>query len=131
MAKTHILVVEDEQPLQLYLQKLLTGAGYRVSVAPEGKVALKLARSDRPDLVVMDLLMPGMDGYATCAMLKRGEKQALPVIVCSVRASEKDEVAAYAAGADAFVHKPVSPEALLAKVRELLARAEPPAGGKP
>jgi DNA-binding response OmpR family regulator len=122
MEQKHILVVEDERPIQIYMQKLLASAGYRVSIAPEGKIALKLAQNDRPDLVLLDLLMPGMDGYETCAMLRRSEKQRTPIIICSARASEKDEVAAYQAGADAFVHKPAKQEELLAKIKELIER---------
>lgn len=128
MEQKHIVVVEDERPIQVYMQKLLTSAGYRVSVAPDGRIALKMVQNDRPDLVVMDLLMPGMDGYETCTMLRRTQKKYLPIVVCSARASEKDEVAAYQAGADAFVHKPVKPEELLGKIEELLKREVRPEG---
>lgn len=120
MERKHILVVEDEAPVQLFLRKLLQNAGYRVSAAPEGRAALKLARENRPDLVVLDLLMPGMDGYATLAMLKRTDRHAAPVLVLSARAAEKDEKAAYAAGADAFLHKPVDGDVLLERIKALL-----------
>lgn len=120
MERKSILVVEDETPVQFFLQKLLVNAGYRVTAAAEGRAALKLAREDPPDLVVLDLIMPGMDGYATCAMLKRTGQNAAPVLVLSGRAAEKDEKAAYDAGADAFLLKPVDGEVLLEKIKSLL-----------
>ena len=120
MEQKHILVVEDEAPFQLFLQKLLQNAGYRVSAVPEGRAAIKRAREDRPDLVLLDLIMPGMDGYATCSMLKRADRRAAPVLVLSGRTTDKDEKAAYAAGADAFLRKPVDGDVLLERIRNLL-----------
>jgi DNA-binding response OmpR family regulator len=102
------------------MQKLLVSAQYRVTVAPEGKTALRRVRTDPPDLVILDLLLPGMDGYSTLSLLKRGDKAKVPVLVVSGRSREQDEKAALDAGADAFLHKPVDAPELLAAVKRLL-----------
>ena len=71
MERRHILVVEDERPTLTLLEKILTGAGYRVTGVLDGIAALKAARADPPDLVLLDLIIPGVDGYGVCVLLKR------------------------------------------------------------
>jgi len=124
--RRHILVVEDERPTLTLLEKILTGAGYRVTGVLDGIAALKAARADPPDLVLLDLIIPGVDGYGVCALLKRDSTFRAPVAVLSGRTNEKDVKAALGAGADAFLPKPLDRMTLLAKVAELLA-----AGPKP
>lgn len=118
--RKHILVVDDDLSTLVYLQKLLVNAHYRVTAVENSSKALKTVREDPPDLVLLDLIMPGMDGYALCTMLKRTERFKAPVLVLSGRATEKDVQAATDAGAAAFLHKPVKSEELLAKIGELL-----------
>jgi DNA-binding response OmpR family regulator len=89
--------------------------------------ALKAAHADRPDLVLLDLIIPGVDGYGVCALLKRDRTFHAPVVILSGRTKEKDIRAAIDAGADAFMTKPFDRMTLLAKISELLA-ARPPSG---
>jgi CheY-like chemotaxis protein len=118
----HVLVVDDDLPTLVFLQKLLLGAHYRVTAVEDSRKALKVVRDDPPHLAIVDLIMPGMDGYTLCSTLKRTATFRAPIIVLSGAASEKDAQAAIAAGADIFLRKPVKGEDLLAKVAELLVR---------
>jgi len=124
--RRHILVVEDERPTLTLLEKILVGAGYRVTGVLDGIAALKAARSDPPDLVLLDLIIPGVDGYGVCSLLKRDRTFRAPVIVLSGRFAERDIKAARDAGADAFLTKPLDRTVLLAKVSELLAGVPAP-----
>jgi DNA-binding response OmpR family regulator len=118
--RRHILVVEDERPTLTLLEKMLVGAGYRVTGVLDGITALKVARADPPDLVLLDLIIPGVDGYGVCALLKRDRTFLAPIAVLTGRISEKDAKAAFEAGADAILHKPIDRQVLLAKISELL-----------
>jgi len=118
--RKHILVVEDELPTLTLLEKTLIAASYRVTGVRDGIAALKAASADPPDLVLLDLLIPGIDGYGVCALLKRSKAFRAPVAVLSGRTKEKDIKAAFDAGADAFMVKPVDRQALLARISELL-----------
>jgi DNA-binding response OmpR family regulator len=129
--RKHILVVEDELPTLALLEKILVAAHYRVTGARDGMAALKAAHTDTPDLVLLDLIIPGVDGYGVCALLKRDRTFHAPVVVLSGRASEKDIKAAYDAGADAFLAKPIDRQALLTKISELLAAQPPPETKEP
>jgi DNA-binding response OmpR family regulator len=120
MVRKHILVVEDEQPTLTLIEKILTVAGYRVTGVLDGIAALKSAHADPPDLVLLDLIIPGVDGYGVCALLKRDRSFHAPIAVMTGRTSEKDVKAAFEAGADTVLHKPLDRQALLAKIRELL-----------
>ena len=120
----HILVVDDEAPIRLLLQKILESAGYRVTAVADGMLSLKVAREDPPDLAICDLSMPGMDGFSVCSILKRTKSFKSPVLVLSGRVSEKDTQAALKTGADAFIPKPVEREKLLTTVAEWLASGE-------
>ena len=118
--RRHILVVEDERPTLTLLEKILTSAGYRVTGVLDGIAALRAAHSDPPDLVLLDLIIPGVDGYGVCALLKRDGNFHAPIIVLTGRTNDKDVKAAFDAGADAVLTKPLNRAALLAKVAELL-----------
>jgi DNA-binding response OmpR family regulator len=120
MDAKHVLVVEDEPAQRALLEKTLRAAGYVVAGVAGGAPALSHVRDQRTDLVILDLLMPGIDGFGTLAMLKRNERFRAPVVVVSGRGTAKDIQAALDAGADAFLPKPVSRADLLAKVEELL-----------
>ena len=112
--------------MQNLLDKILSVAGYRVSAARDGIAAIRLAREDRPDLVLLDLIIPGIDGYGVCALLKRDRTFRAPIVVLSGRTAEKDIKAALDAGADAFLGKPLDHKTLLAKISDLLAAQPPP-----
>jgi DNA-binding response OmpR family regulator len=121
MAKKKILVVEDEAELTRAIQIRLEEAGYEVLIAYDGQAALENARAENPDLIVLDLMLPKMDGYKVCRMLKFDEKyEKIPVVMLTARAQEKDEDLGYEVGADAFITKPFKYRVLLAKIAELL-----------
>jgi len=121
MAKKKILVVEDEAELTEAIQIRLEQAGYEVLTAYDGQEALENARAENPDLIVLDLMLPKMDGYKVCRMLKFDEKyKKIPVVMLTARAQEKDEDLGYEVGANAFITKPFKYQVLLAKIAELL-----------
>ncbi len=130
MAKEHILVVEDEEDILELLRYNLTKEGYRVTGVLSGEEGLKAARSQPPDLIVLDLMLPGIDGLTVCRELKMDAKtRDLPIIILTAKGEEADIVAGLELGADDYVTKPFSPRVLLARLRAVLRRrqAEPQA----
>jgi DNA-binding NtrC family response regulator len=120
-----ILVVDDTPANIGFLLDTLGKAGYRVRVAPDGESALEQLQYSPPDLVLLDVMMPGMDGYETCRRLRQLPKlEQLPVIFMTALSDIQDKVRAFAAGADDYVTKPFQHEEVLARVRVHLARAE-------
>jgi two-component system alkaline phosphatase synthesis response regulator PhoP len=121
MTKKKILVVEDEAELTGAIQIRLEQAGYEVLIAYDGQEALEKARAENPDLIVLDLMLPKIDGYKVCRLLKfDGKYKKIPVVMLTARAQEKDENLGYEVGADAFITKPFKYQVLLAKIAELL-----------
>jgi two-component system, OmpR family, alkaline phosphatase synthesis response regulator PhoP len=121
MTKKKILVVEDEAELTGAIQIRLEQAGYEVLIAYDGQEALEKARTENPDLIVLDLMLPKIDGYKVCRLLKfDGKYKNIPVVMLTARAQEKDENLGYEVGADAFITKPFKYQVLLAKITELL-----------
>ncbi len=116
-----ILVVDDEDQIRLALARALMARGFVVETRPEGESALTTARWFRPDLVVLDLNLPGMDGLTVCRRL-RGEGD-VPILILSVREEEADKVEALNLGADDYLTKPFGIEEFLARVRALLRRS--------
>jgi two-component system response regulator MprA len=96
-----------------------------VTGVQDGIAALKVAYADPPDLVLLDLIIPGIDGYGVCALLKRDRNFHAPIAILSGRTKEKDVKAAFEAGADAFLAKPLDRRAMLAKISELLGARQP------
>ena len=119
MTKT-ILVVDDEERITDLLRAYLEQAAYRVLTAGNGRSGLELARADKPDLIVLDLMMPEMDGVE-CLRLLRAE-QAIPVILLTARVEDEDKVLGLELGADDYVTKPFSPRVLLARIRAVMRR---------
>ncbi len=116
-----ILVVDDEDDVLKVVQKRLGDAGYEVLTARDGQDGLEKARKESPDLIILDLMLPKMDGYKVCAMLKGDVRYVkIPIIVLTARAQETDEKLGYECGADAFFTKPFQHEAVVAKIKELL-----------
>jgi len=120
----HILVVEDEADIRNLVRYNLEQEGYVVSEAADGEQGLAAARKQRPHLVVLDLMLPGMNGLEVCRVLRGEEKTAkLPVVMLTARATEVDKVLGLEIGADDYVTKPFSPRELLARVKAVLRRA--------
>jgi two-component system KDP operon response regulator KdpE len=119
-----ILVVDDEPQIRRIMRTALTGAGYEVDDAKSGEEALEKVRGFHPDLVLLDMNMPGMGGLATCRELRAnvGVNLGVAIIMLTVRNAEADKVAALDAGADDFVTKPFSTPELLARIRAALRR---------
>jgi two-component system cell cycle response regulator DivK len=116
-----ILVVEDQADNRRILHDLLTSAGYEIIIAEDGQVALDLVMRERPNLILMDIQLPLLDGYEVTRRIKADPTlRAIPIIVITSYALSGDEAKAKAAGCDAYVAKPFSPRSLLAKVREYL-----------
>jgi len=121
MSKKRILVVDDEPELVKAMQIRIELAGYEILVACNGREGLEKARKEKPDLIILDLMLPKMDGYKVCAMLKHDARyMKIPIIMLTARAQESDEKLGYECGADCFITKPFQHEAVLAKIKELL-----------
>jgi two-component system alkaline phosphatase synthesis response regulator PhoP len=125
MAYQTILVVDDEPQIIEVVQDYLKQAGYRVLAARDGQTALTLARHERPDLVVLDLMLPGgIDGLEVCRRLRRDPVLAdVPIIMLTARIAEADRLIGLELGADDYVTKPFSPREVVARVRAVLRRA--------
>ena len=121
MGKT-ILVVDDEPQIVRFVRAYLEDAGYRVVTASDGQQALFVARHEKPDLVILDLMMPGMDGWDFIRHYR--QERDTPVIMLTARVEETDQVLGLELGADDYVTKPFSPRALVARVRAVLRRAQ-------
>jgi DNA-binding response OmpR family regulator len=118
-----ILVVDDEPEIVRLLRSYLEKDGYRVVTAYNGEEALYAARHEKPDLVVLDILMPKMDGLAFTRQIRR--EQDVPIIMLTARAEETDRIVGLEMGADDYVTKPFSPREVVARVRAVLRRAQP------
>lgn len=116
-----ILVIEDETPMRTGLQDLLQAEGYRVLAAADGEQGLRRAIEEKPDLVLLDIMMPRLDGFAVCAELRR-RSNAVPVLMLTAKGLVDDRVSGLDAGADDYLVKPFSTDELLARVRALLRR---------
>jgi two-component system cell cycle response regulator DivK len=117
----HILIVEDQEDLRAILRELLAGSGYAVSEAVDGAEAVARAQSEHPDLILMDIQLPHVDGYEATRRIKLDPAlKATPVIAVSSFAMKGDEEKALAAGCDHYVTKPYSPMGLLRLVRGCL-----------
>jgi two-component system, OmpR family, alkaline phosphatase synthesis response regulator PhoP len=121
MAKKRILLVDDESDLVEMVKMRLGANDYDVIVASDGQEALDKARSEKPDLIILDVMLPKMDGYKVCRMLKFDEKyRHIPIIMFTARAQESDRQTGEQVGADAYITKPFDPAVLLLKMKDLL-----------
>lgn len=123
MTAANILVVDDEPQIRRVLRSTLSTQGYVITEAKTGEEALESLRKERPDLVLLDMNMPGMGGTETCREIRRASDA--PIIMLTVRNTERDKVAALDAGADDYVVKPFGIEELLARIRAALRRYAP------
>jgi DNA-binding response OmpR family regulator len=121
MNKKRVLVVDDEADLVEMLTLRLEANDYEVITASDGQEGLEKARKEKPDLIILDLMLPKMDGYKVCRMLKFDEKfKQIPVILFTARAQESDVRLGEEVGANAYLTKPFEPAILLAKIKELI-----------
>ena len=123
MSTERILIVEDELPMRTALQDVLTAEGYRVLTAADGESGLQRAIKEKPDLILLDIMMPKLDGYAVCAELRRLSNP-VPILMLTAKGQVHDRVQGLDAGADDYLVKPFSTEELLARVRALLRRTQ-------
>ncbi len=124
-----VLVIEDEAPMRMALEDILKADGYRVLTAADGQAGLEVAIADKPDLILLDIMLPRVDGLAVCTEVRRRGVE-VPVLMLTARGQVSDRVAGLDTGADDYLVKPFSTDELLARVRALLRRrkrrSEPP-----
>lgn len=122
MAAVHILVVDDEAHIRDVLEYALTREGYRVTAATDGRAAVEAHRTEQPDLVVLDVMLPELDGLSVCREIRAVAET--PILFLSARGEEIDRVLGLELGGDDYLTKPFSPRELIARVRAILRRAE-------
>lgn len=121
MSKKKILLVDDEKDMVYAVKLQLEANDYEVTTASDGQEALDKARREKPDLIILDLMLPKIDGYKVCRMLKFDEKyKKIAVILFTARSQKSDEKVGFEVGADAYITKPFEPKVLLEKIKELL-----------
>jgi DNA-binding response OmpR family regulator len=119
----HVLVVEDDGKTAQWLRLYLERDGLRVSTVADGHTALAALDRERPDLVLLDVMIPGMSGFDVCRAIRAGST--IPVILITARAAEDDRLRGFEAGADDYITKPFSPREVVARVRAVLRRVRP------
>jgi two-component system response regulator MprA len=129
LPRPRVLVVDDDANITAFLKRALAYEGYQVDVADDGRTALDMARDNPPDLVVLDIMLPGLDGVEVLRRLRAGEVETgkLPIIMLTARDEVSDRVRGLDAGADDYLVKPFALEELTARLRALLRRREPDA----
>jgi two-component system alkaline phosphatase synthesis response regulator PhoP len=123
MAKEHIVVVDDEEDLLELINYNLSKEGYRVTCLPTGEGAMRTIKTQMPDMVLLDLLLPGVDGLELCRIIKGDpDTKHMPVVMLTAKAEDADVVTGLELGADDYITKPFSPRILLARIRAVLRR---------
>jgi len=124
--KFRVLLVDDEPGIIKMVGKRLEIEGYEVLLAMDGQEGLKLAQTQQPDLIILDLMLPKLNGYEVCTMLKQDTRyQKIPIAMFSAKAQSKDEQLGLECGADAYIRKPFQAQELLEQVKALLQRPLP------
>jgi DNA-binding response OmpR family regulator len=127
MSKKRILVIDDEPDFVRLLQARLQIAGYDVLTAEDGIKGIQAARRDKPDAIILDVMMPGLDGHMVCDMLKKSTVTwSIPVIYLTARNSQADEMLAFEKGAKYYLTKPYNPEMLLEMIKSAVTESEAP-----
>lgn len=125
MPKNCVLIVEDEEDIQTLLIYNLSKAGFVPIAVESGEEGLQIALEKRPDVIVLDLMLPGMDGLSVCRALKSNDKTSdIPIIIASARGEESDIITGLEMGADDYITKPFSPKVLIARIKALLRRSD-------
>jgi two-component system, OmpR family, phosphate regulon response regulator OmpR len=127
----HILVVDDDARLRALLSRYLVGEGFRVTTAETASDARDKLRFINPDLMVLDVMMPGENGLALTESLRREQGHEVPVLLLTARSAPEDRIAGFEAGADDYLGKPFDPRELVLRIRAMLRRATPPAVAAP
>jgi two-component system phosphate regulon response regulator PhoB len=123
MSKNTVLIVEDEEDIRTLLRYNLGKEGFSVTAVESGELGLQHAIANHPDLIVLDLMLPGMDGLSVCRALKNSDQTCdIPIIIASAKGEEADIITGLEMGADDYVAKPYSPKVLIARLRALLRR---------
>lgn len=122
VARRRVLVVDDESSIREVLAHYLEAAGFAVIEAPDGATALRLSDASPPDLVVLDVMLPGIDGMEVCRRLRA--QSAIPILMLTAKTEEEDKLAGFGIGADDYVTKPFSPREVVVRVQALLRRVE-------
>lgn len=118
---TKILVTEDSPTILAMIKESLESEGFSVITAEDGQQALEKTRKEKPDLIILDLMLPKIDGYRVCRILKFDDKyKMIPVIMLTARTNEADRKTGQEVGADAYITKPFEPQTIIAKINELL-----------
>lgn len=122
MSQKKILVVDDEIAMTKVVEIRLRAAGYDVILAHDGQEGLEKAKAENPDLMILDLMLPKMDGFKVCGLLKSDARyKKIPIIIYTARVQDSDQQLGKEVGADAYITKPFDPQVFLGKVKELLA----------
>ncbi len=125
MSKFKILIVDDEKDIREILKFNISKAGYKVYTAENGEKALEIIRSKKPHLVLLDVMMPVMDGYQTCSAIREMPQNLQTIVVfLSARNDDYSQIAGFEVGGDDFVTKPVNPRVLISRIKALLKRRE-------
>jgi len=125
MADMKILIVDDEEPIRELIRYNVEKEGYTSVTAPNGTTALNLTRSDKPDIIILDLMLPDMSGLDVCRVLKNDRTTAaIPIIMVTAKTEDSDIVTGLELGADDYVTKPFSPKVLTARIKSVLRRTE-------
>jgi two-component system phosphate regulon response regulator PhoB len=123
MAKESVLIIEDEEDIRELVNYNLSKEGYQITSAESGEEGLKTAKSKQPNLIVLDLMLPGMDGLEICKLLKADPKtQHIPIVMLTAKGEESDVITGLELGADDYIAKPFSPKVLVARIRMILRR---------
>ena len=122
-ATASVLVVDDDPRMLSMMRRVLEVDGYAVTVAPDGSEALDVLRSQAVDLLILDVMMPGLDGFEVCRIVRR--ESGIPILMLTARDEATDKVTGLDCGADDYVVKPFNPDELTARVRALLRRLQP------
>ncbi len=123
MAKEQILIIDDEEDILELVKYNLSKDGFSILTAATGEEGLKIARLEHPDLIILDLMLPGIDGLDVCKLLKNDmETRGIPIVMLTAKGDEADIVAGLELGADDFIVKPFSPKVLSARVKSVLRR---------
>ena len=129
-ARPTILVVDDQRNIRALLRLYLEQAGYRVEEAADGETALQRIDRAPPDLLILDLMLPRIDGWELCRRLRAGEHAALPILMLTARDDEVDKIVGLELGADDYVTKPFNPREVVARVKAILRRVQPAAAAE-
>ena len=128
--KSRILIVDDEPSIVKMVSKRLEVEGFDVLIAMDGQEGLAKAQAESPDLIILDLMLPKLNGYEICTMLKQDTRyQKIPILLLTAKAQSKDEQLGMECGANAYMRKPFQAKELIENIRSLLAQSARTAGG--